>query len=234
MCPQSAARPSRQQDIGAFEARKPSPWPPHDRPMTVSWPPLSRNSTILRRLWLNRGRTHRQGRFSGYRIGRSPSAARAAIMRAGGHHLNPSAAPPHVARERAIKRILASPLCNFLLYPRFSRGAGRADFPNKFKPIGQIGRWYKDTPAPELFSISGFNCSWAPSMTSWCGREGQRSALHKMKNDHGIAAAVPAVAGHVVRSLSPHRLRRMQTRRMNARYSGGVRGPNNNHKQEIA
>jgi hypothetical protein len=54
-----------------------------------------------------------------------------------------------------------------------------------------------------------------------------------MKNQHGIAAAVPAVAGHVVwtSSLSPPAHKQ---RRMNVVYSGGVDGTDNNYDKENA
>jgi len=175
---------------------------------------LGRNSTILQRLWLNRGRINHQGRKRRYRIARTQSAA----------------APGDYGSGRPIRRILGSSLRYFLPYLHFGRTAVRAVYFNKFNRIAWIKRRYKGTPRNgTFFRLADLIAGGRSSVTSWREREGQDSTLHKMKKDHGIAAAVPAVAGHGVRTLSPHCLRHAHTRWMIARYSGGVNGTNNNH-----
>src|SRR4029077_14688026 len=98
----------------------------------------------------------------------------------------------HVRAVQAIRTMLPSSLCNFLLYRCFYAGPFGVDFPiNSTASVGPAAGI--KTPHPRNFHrVSGFNC-WRALQRDLLERAGgQVSALHKMMNEHGIAAAVPA------------------------------------------
>ena len=128
--------------------------PPHGRPFDL---PFGRNSTILRRLWLNRGRIHCPGRISGYRIGRTQSAPSAAIKRVDGRRPKIPVPAAFVGRKRS-EEYRARRYVIFC--------ANRISRPTPFASIFQINSMTsagsaagtKTLPRRNFLRISGFNC----------------------------------------------------------------------------